>query len=185
MTPRDDDRSPPPDDDPMVVGRSPPAASHRGQVLRGIVAALACDTLFNVPKVLLLPHIRAANLRAAIGNLLLGVLMLVGYVGGRAAARAGLSHDDARSQWSMAWTVSVLSTLIAHAAVVARHAVVGAAHPAPTGTPAGGASGSLLGFFIQFTLVVLLVRFGFAMGTFAQAKRDGRAEDDKDEAGAD
>jgi hypothetical protein len=157
--------------------------SHRGQLMRGVVAAAACAAACNVPWAFLRGLIRPDNVASALGSLLLSVNMLAGYVGGRAAARAGLAHDDGRAQWSMAWTVAVLSLLVGLGAQQVRFAV----HP-PRIDPAAVAqrvpSASALLFFAFFTVTVLLIRFGFAMGTYAQAKREGRPVDE-DEANAD
>lgn len=161
-----------------------PLVSHRGQILRGVAAATACAAALNVPWALLRGFIRPENVAEAVGSLLLSVNMLAGYAGGRACARAGLAHDDSRSQWTMAWTVSVLSLVIGIATQQLRWAihpprveVVAAAVRHPSAAPATM-------FFVLFTATVLLVRFGFAMGTYAQAKREGRAVDE-DEASAD
>lgn len=174
-----DQRPGAPDDNARIPGSG---VSYRGQILRGVALALACGTLFTVPWNLLAPVLRPQNVVNAVGILLLGENMLAGYVGGRAATRAGLSHEDGRAQWSMAWTVAVLSYVIEN--VVQQ--VQFAAHPARVEAVAShSVPFGLLVHLVFFTAVVLLVRFGFAMGTYAQAKREGRVHDDEDEASAD
>ncbi len=161
-----------------------PFVSPAGQFARGVGVAIGVDTLVNVPSVLFLPLLRPQNLASALGTLLLGVNVVIGYVGGRAAGRAGTAHDDDRAQWNMAWTVTLLSTVIAYAtARAALHwpRIAAALHAATRASGAGTGGAVWLGVRIAF--VLLLVRFGFAIGTFAQARRDGLGFGD-DEAGA-
>jgi hypothetical protein len=175
---RDDDTPRTPNDDahaPDAAVRPP--ASHLGQLFRGVAAAAACDAAVTVPWLLIRPAVRPANIAAAIESLLLGVNMLVGYVGGRAAARAGLAHDDARAQWTMAWIVTGLSVLVE----IVVHRVRPLAHVARPATQPAPAS-ILLALCVSLAVSVLLVRFGFAMGTWAQARREGRVSEE-DEAG--
>jgi hypothetical protein len=160
-----------PDDRSSRLNDTTTGVSPRGRLLRGIAAAVVCDTIFTVPWEVVRPVIRPENIAAAVESLLLGVNMLVGYVGGRAAARAGLAHDDTRAQWTMAWSVALVSLLVQLSTMRLR-----------TGAIQLGAPVMLC---VSFTVSMLLVRFGFAMGTWSQARREGRVHDDEDEASAD
>lgn len=155
----------------------------RDSLFHGIVAAALVDTLVSAPVVLALPLVRPDNVAAAIGKLLLAVNMFVGYVGGRVAARAGLSHEDSRSQWTMASVVSGISIVIGAALEKLRHVlhlVRAPVQPTPSANPD---SAILAEFLLMLVMMLLLIRFGFAMGTYSQAKREGRVQDE-DEASA-
>lgn len=155
-----------------------PSYSRRGQIVRGIAAALACEAAVRVPWQLVRPLIRPDNIAAAVASLMLSTHMLVGYAGGRAAARAGLAHDDSRAQWIMAWIVTLLSYSIELAVQIVHPAVPRQEHPRPMPEAIAIAIG------VALTVTALLVRFGFAMGTWAQARREGKVTDE-DEAGVD
>lgn len=164
-------------DDPASSDRA--MASHRARVARGIVIALACDAALRGPWTLLRGSVRPDNIVAAITSLLLAAHMLVGYVGGRAATRAGLPYADSRAQWAMAVAVAVLSRVTEIGIIrgsLALHLSQAAAMRALQGAP--------VVFLLEFVVAVVLVRFGFAMGTYSQAKRDGLVEEE-DEASAD
>lgn len=153
-------------------------ALHRVRLARGIVIALACDAVFRVPWTLVRGSIRAENVVAAITTLLLAAHMLVGYVGGRAAGRAGLPHDDGRAQWAMAAAVAVLARVTELGVIragISLHLAERAGHVL---------RGSPVVFLLEFVVAVLLVRFGLAMGTWSQARREGRVEEE-DEASVD
>ena len=153
----------------------------RGQLVRGIAAAVACDAAISLPIAMLMPLVRPQNVAEAIGKLLLGLNMLVGYVGGRVAAKAGLSHEDSRSQWTMASVVSGVSIMMAEAIERLRvalhlvHVQSAAVATAQTTTPDRLA---LASFVLIVASMLLLIRFGYAMGTYAQAKREGRVHDE-------
>lgn len=146
-------------------------ASARGVVsssvpyAKGVAAAVLVDALFTVPWTLFHKHIRPANIETAVGIMLLSANVLVGYAGGRVGGRAGLAHDDARSHWLMAWLVTLCSQLVELAVLRLR----------PPGAPPAAPSGNALAGLVVLAGVVFLVRFGFAMGTWAQAVREGRA----------
>jgi hypothetical protein len=109
--------------------------------------------------------------------------MVVGYVGGRVAGRAGLSHDDSRSQWTMASVVSGISIIIGAALEKLRH-VLHLVRPPVQGAPSANPDSAMLAeFLLTLVMMLLLIRFGFAMGTYSQAKREGRVQDE-DEASA-
>lgn len=155
----------------------------RDSLFHGIVAAALVDALVTAPASFVLPLVRPANIADAIGELWLAMNMVVGYVGGRVAARAGLSHEDSRSQWTMASVVSGISIIVFAALEKVRivlHLVRVPAQPTPSANPS---SELLARFLLHLVMMLLLIRFGFAMGTYSQAKREGRVQDE-DEASA-
>jgi hypothetical protein len=142
------------------------------------VAAAIVDAVVSAPTALALPLVRPDNIAEAIAELLLSLNMLVGYVGGRVAARAGLSHEDSRSQWTMASVVSGVSIIIAVALEKLRH-VLHLVHAPVQGTPNANPDSALLArFLLHLVMMLLLIRFGYAMGTYSQAKREGRVQDE-------
>lgn len=153
-------------------------ASARGVVsssvpyAKGVAAAVLVDAAFTVPWTLFHKHIHPTNVATAVGIMLLSANVLVGYAGGRVGGRAGLAHDDARSHWLMAWLVTLCSQLV-ELAVLRLH---------PPSAPAAAPSGNALAGLVLLAGVVFLVRFGFAMGTWAQALRDGRVSPDDERA---
>ncbi len=162
-----DDRDPP----------SPPP----GAFVRGVAVGIVCDAMISAPIAMLLPLVRPENVADAIGKLLFGLNLLVGYAGGRVAGRAGIAHDDSRSQWSMASVVSAASIateVLLYRLRLALHLV-----RLPTGTAAASTERLSPWPLIMFVAMVLLIRFGYAMGTYAHAKRAGQVHDE-DEASA-
>ncbi len=156
----------------------PHPAPPREGLFYGIAGAFLIDTAFSAPAAFVMPLVRPENVALAVGKLLLAVNLLVGYVGGRLAARAGLSHEDSRSQWTMASVVTGLSVMVEsllYKLRVAMHLV----HAAPADAQNAAADrATLVVFAFWITVVMLLVRFGFAMGTYSQAKRDGRVREE-------
>lgn len=151
-----------------------PQSSPGSQLVRGVIVASLCDAVVTVPWALLRRLIKPESIAHSIGILLLATNMLSGYVGGRVAARAGLAHDDARAQWLMAWLVTLGSAMV--------EALVFRLRPVPT--PPNAAAPGALEQLVAIAGAVFLVRFGFAMGTWAQARLEGRVRDDEgDDAG--
>lgn len=155
----------------------------RDSLFQGIVAAAFIDAIVSVPPTFVLPLVRPANIADAIGELLLALNMFVGYVGGRVAARAGLSHEDSRSQWTMASVVSGISIIVG-AALEKLRLVLHVVRVPTQVTPSSNPSSEMLArLVLHLVMMLLLIRFGFAMGTYSQAKREGRVQDE-DEASA-
>lgn len=167
-----------PNASPLEGPDARPPISHAGQLARGIAAALLCDTVFNVPSVLFLGRL-PENFGSALASLLLGVNILAGYVGGRVATRAGLPHDDQGSQWTMSFAITVFSLMVAQFTQRVQAALHG---PIAVDHAGSAPSISLFQWLVGLAAPLLLVRFGFAIGTFVQAHREGRAHDE-DEAG--
>jgi hypothetical protein len=149
----------------------------RGQLIRGIAAAALVDTFISVPLGILIPLVRPDNVAAAIGNLLFGLNMLVGYVGGRVAVRAGISHEDSGSQWTMAAAVAGVSVLTERM-IERLRMLLHLVHVEPTTAQAANERTVVGAFFFWLVAMMLLIRFGFAMGTYSQAKREGRVQDE-------
>jgi hypothetical protein len=108
--------------------------------------------------------------------------MLVGYVGGRVAARAGISHEDSRSQWTMASVVSGAS-IVTGVLMVRLQLALHLVRVQPEAAQQSTEHASIAPVLFWLAAMLLLIRFGYAMGTYAQAKRDGRVQDE-DEASA-
>ena len=151
-----------------------PVRSPAAQFVRGVGVAVVAGVLVNVPRMLLMPLLRLSNVAGALDTLLLGLNVLAGYAGGRAAGAAGVAHDDGRSQWNMAFAATALCASAALGArAVARRV---AAMPHATLAAMGGSGMRLL---LQLAVALLLIRFGFAIGTYAAARRAGLAVDDE------
>jgi hypothetical protein len=172
----DDDRVPDGDRLDDLPGRR--GASFRGQFVRSVLAASACAAVFKVSTLLLVPLLRPSGVAGAVSSLLLSVNMFVGYVGGRVAARAGLPYDDPRSPWFMAATVAMVGRIVELLVFRVRGALP-IAHALPVPGPSDAAPAPHI---VGFVIALLLIRFGYAMGMHAQARREGRVSDE-DEAG--
>lgn len=156
--------------------QGPSSAPHGGALVRGVAAGVVCDAMISTPIAMFLPLVRPENVADAIGKLLFGLNVLVGYAGGRVAARAGVAHNDSRSQWSMASIVSAASLVTEFLLYKLRLAL----HP--VALPASTASQTTERFsawpIVLFVAMLLLIRFGFAIGTYAHAKRTGQVHDE-------
>lgn len=172
MTPRESE----PDvaSEPAPERRPPrfPQFTQFARLTASVSLAVACESAVQLPWFFLRSRMHAEHIAAAIGTMLLSGRILSGYVGGRVAARAGVSHDDDRMHWALAWAVT--ATFIAVASVVAQWLPERPSHD----------DGALfIGLVLHIVVVTALVRFGFAIGTWVQAFRDGRVRDDEREDG--
>ena len=76
-------------------------------------------------------------------------------------------------QWALAWSVIAGSTAVTLVALQWFHR----AAPTPTDVRANEGA-EFIGIVLQLVVVTALVRFGFAIGTWVQAFREGRVRDD-------
>lgn len=149
-----------------------PSGSNWLALLRGYAVAVAADAAVSIPWAALAPRWRPQHVVTFLSWLLLAYNIAVGYLGGRSAARAGLSHEDGSGHWNLALAVSLTSVVVE----LASRRFLGV-----HSTEALPSHGAML---LQLLAIAALVRFGVAMGTWAQALREGRVTEE-DEASAD
>lgn len=167
-----------PDDDRFEDEHGEPPLAPIDAVLRGGAAALALDLLFSLGAVFARPLIAHPGARE---SLVYGVLLsklFSGYVGGRAASRAGVSHDDQSALRTMSLGVTAIT--LAALAVVERLVpwvrLSLERGPQWPGPPPGV---RFVQFVLEVTIITWLVGFGFEMGTWAQARRDDKVRDEE------
>ncbi|MFO0558033.1 MAG: hypothetical protein U0269_08430 [Polyangiales bacterium] len=167
-----------PDDDRYDDEHGEPPLAPIEAVLRGGAAALALDLLFSVGAQLARPAIRHVGARDAIVYAVLASKMFSGYVGGRVANRAGVAHDDESAMRTMALGVTALT--LSALTVVERFApwirLSLERGPQWPGPPPGV---RLVQFVAEVLLLTAMLSFGFKMGSWAQARRDDKVQDEE------
>jgi hypothetical protein len=147
-------------------------------VLRGAAAALVLDLVFSVGAQLARPSIRHVGAREAIVYVVLASKLFSGYVGGRVANRAGVAHDDEAAMRTMALGVTALTlsarTLVDRIVPWIRLSLEQG--PQWPGPPPGV---RLVHFVAEVLLLTAMLSFGFKMGSWAQARRDGKVRDEE------
>ncbi len=167
-----------PDDERFEDEHGEPPMAPIDAILRGGAAALALDLAFSVGAQFARPAIRHAGAREAIVFVVLASKLISGYVGGRVANRAGVSHDDPSAMRTMALGVTALTlaalTVVDRVAPWVRLSLErGPQWPGPT------PGVRLVQYAIEVMILAWLVGFGFEMGTWAQARRDDKVQDEE------
>ncbi|MBL8681757.1 MAG: hypothetical protein JNK05_21495 [Myxococcales bacterium] len=172
------DRGPDDDRDRFDDERGEPPSAPVEAILRGGAAALALDLAFSLGAQFARPAIRHPGFAAALVYVVYASKLFSGYVGGRVASRAGVAHDDRDALRTMALGVTALT--MAASVIVDRLApwvrVARSAGPQWSGPPPGV---RLVHFVFEVVLLSFLLVFGFAMGTWAQARRDDKVQDEE------
>jgi hypothetical protein len=147
-------------------------------VVRGVGAALALDLFFSIGAQFARPAIRHPGLAAAMVYVVLASKLFSGYVGGRVASRGGVAHNDQSALRTMALGVTTLT--MAASLFVDRMApwirLSLERGPQWPGPPPGV---RLVQFVFEVLLLTWLIGFGFEMGTWAQARRDDKVQDEE------
>jgi hypothetical protein len=164
----------PPPDDELSVDRV--RAHALVALVRGGGAAWAADVALSL--VGELARVRWDRFAPSIVYFVLASKLLSGYVGGRVASRAGVSHEDRSARRTMALGVTAFTLLGLTAARRVVPALVTAADrrlqwPGP---PPGV---RLLGFVLEVALLAWLLGLGFGMGAWTQARQDHKLTDEE------
>ncbi len=167
-----------PDDDRLDDEHGEPPLAPIDAVLRGGAAALALDLAFSVGAQLARPAIRHVGAREALVFVVLASKLFSGYVGGRVANRRGVSHDDEPAIRTMALGVTALTlsalTVVERLAPWVRTSLERG--PQWPGPPPGV---RLVQFVVEVVILTAFVSFGMKMGTWAQARRDDKVQDEE------